>query len=148
MWILCHYFALFINIMFVITKAGGNRPCESLATLCQKEGATFYLNLRKDNPEIFSLTFLIPYICFDERPEPKANWRSNGLRFVAPEVSGPFSRFALQSFCFVVSNVRLSLSKPCRRTKQKRISPDASGQSGLINKLCVSLGFSVNLCEI
>ena len=30
--ILCYYFAPFINLLFVITKAGGNRPVESLAT--------------------------------------------------------------------------------------------------------------------
>lgn len=34
-------FAPFINVLLVITKAGGNRPNESLATLYQKEGATF-----------------------------------------------------------------------------------------------------------
>lgn len=48
-------FASFIIILIVITKAGGNRPDESLATLYYKEGATFYLDLsRADNQENFS----------------------------------------------------------------------------------------------
>jgi len=41
------YFASFLNILIVITKARGIRPNESLATLYSKEGATFYHAMRE-----------------------------------------------------------------------------------------------------
>jgi len=40
---LCRYFAPFLFLLKVITKGGGKRPDETLATLYFfKEGATFY----------------------------------------------------------------------------------------------------------
>jgi len=57
-------------MMFVITKAGGNRPDESLATLCQKK-VLHSISLqatRADNPETFPLSFLILfYVLTSER---------------------------------------------------------------------------------
>lgn len=45
-------------LLLVITKAGGIRPNESLATLYHKEGATFYFDLSEtDNHENSLLTF-------------------------------------------------------------------------------------------
>ena len=49
------YFALFLILLIVITKARGIRPVESLATLYHKEGATFYqAKTWTDNHENFS----------------------------------------------------------------------------------------------
>ncbi len=53
--ILLPYFAEFLILMIVITKARGIRPDESLATLYLKEGATFYqVQTWTDNHEKFS----------------------------------------------------------------------------------------------
>jgi hypothetical protein len=57
-------FAPFIHLLLVITKAGGIRPDESLATLYYKEGATFYSDLSEtDNHEnSLSLSHNIIYL--------------------------------------------------------------------------------------
>jgi len=52
------YFAPFLQVLIVITKARGIRPVESLATLYHKEGATFYqAQVWTDNHENFPLIF-------------------------------------------------------------------------------------------
>jgi hypothetical protein len=53
------YFAVFLKLLLVITKAGEIRLDESLATCAQRKGATFYLvtKTRPDNPKN-SLNFL------------------------------------------------------------------------------------------
>ena len=53
--------------MFVITKAGGNRPCESLATLCQKK-VLHSISIRREKiTQGFSPYFLIPNYFIYER---------------------------------------------------------------------------------
>jgi len=65
--ILWRYFAAFINLLFVITKAGGNRPVESLATLCQKKVLhSISIYGEQITPRIL-LTFTITYYNFYER---------------------------------------------------------------------------------
>jgi len=55
---LCYYFALFLKILIVITKAGEIRLDESLATLCQKKVLHSIRQSETDNPKK-NFTFLI-----------------------------------------------------------------------------------------
>lgn len=57
LWNLMVYFAAFIQILHVITKGGGTRPCEALATLQPVEGAYILLLQEKDNHKKFTSTF-------------------------------------------------------------------------------------------
>ena len=61
------YFAPFLIILIVFTKARGIRPIESLATLYSKEGATFYHAMREQITwEFLSLSHNIFYFFWTE----------------------------------------------------------------------------------
>ena len=76
------YFAPFLIILIVITKARGIRPIESLATLYSKEGATFYHAMREQITREF-LSLSITFLFF--------------LNRIFRHLNNSYSRFSLQS---------------------------------------------------